>query len=1835
MEVRRAATEQGWITEGVSPKQGWITKLVALAQGWITDGGSAGQGWITKPAARAQGWIDVDRARRRGRAAPAFTFALLFACFGALLLPAHEARAQTARLNATLLPSASGASGSQLAVDWNDTHATRLDVELDTNGSKAPLAEQPLKSGMNLYSLPLDSRTAEGSLVLRAKDASGRVLATLKQDIQSPAGNGLSWESAFVGPGMDNVVNAAVVWDDGSGPALYVGGAFVTAGHAEVNGVARWDGHQWSGLTDAGGTGIGGSFSPAVNALVVYDGALYVGGNFTTAGNIAANNIARWDGSTWSALGAGADSWVYSLAVYDDTLVAGGFFTHVDGTPASHIASWNGSAWSALGSGANGTVYVLTSYAGSLIAGGSFGSAGGGAASNIASWNGSAWSALGSGVNNTVRALAEYGGALVAGGNFTQAGGGAANRVASWNGSAWSALGGGVNGVMGPGGAVVSALAVSGSTLIAGGTFIQADAVTVNNIASWDGSAWSALASTNGPGTSGGVFALAAFDGRLIAAGTFTQVGGQPPPVGGGLTVNGVAQWDGNGWATIEGVAGTGVSAQVSTMIVYNGDLIVGGSFTQAGGADAWGIARWDGHSWSPLAGSLGAGVMTAPFDFVSGLAVYNGDLYVGGQFSMAGHVPVNNVARWDGHEWHSLIAPGGVGVDGAVFTLAVYHGDLYAAGSFVHAGGKTVNNVARWDGSDWFELQGPSDVGTDQTVTAMTVFDDAVIIGSGDTAGGVPVNYVARWDGSTWSALGDGLDSSVRAFTEYNGDLYAGGFFSVAGGTTVNHVARWDGSNWSALGGGTGGFGGGIVYALGVFDGALYVGGTFSTAGAVTANGIARWDGSAWSPLDGPAGNGIDVDIGSVFSLLAYDADGSGPVPEKLAVGGTFLMTGGVVNRRLAFYGPDAPLGNLSVTPSAIDFGNAQLPGTVLGPSEVTLFASGNQTVQITAVDEATTPFHRAGGDCPQAPFALPAGGSCTMSFVFVPIAAGDFSQTIVLQNDGASTASFALHGVGVAPPPVITVDPPSLDVELATGATTSREITIGNTGGSALDWHVASGFAGAAVLHPTRGVTLPRTRPLPANVDRARINAGTHPGASLSASAPDAPGDRVVLTESTSMNVVAGNSIACSNPQTGFTSENHFLRTFALGDFGIADDFDVVSVRFGIESLSVDTTVSVNLYTLTGDFVYENMQLIGSSQAALSVEAGTLVDVPVNATVPAGGTLVVEIVAPDLEGSGSGWFYPGSNSAGESAPSYLAAPGCNASEPATMASFGRPDVQLVMSVTGGEPVDCTEPAWLGLDPASGTVAPGSTGMLTANIDTAGLAGGNYTANVCLASNDPTPLLTVVPVDLHVSGDNDVLAASPDTVGYGTVPAGIHAGPAMISLTNTGAVPANVSAVDAAQAPFVRDGGDCPAAPFTLGAGASCTLGYTFEPTVVGDYAQTLHVASDIGNAAVTLTGTGIAGVPSQLALLGGSGQTAMVGAPFAQTLAVQIRDDWNNPVPNTQVTFAAPGSGASAVLSASTAMTDTNGYAGVTAIANAIAGSYTATASGGLGAPVSFSLTNTAAVVDVASAIVADRDVVRAGEMLDYVVTLHNAGSIATTDAAIASTLSPLLDAGAATWLCLGPSESGCTPSGTGDLTESGLALAPSGSVSYLVSAPVRLDADADEVLTSVHATLDGDGNPGDDTASASTPLVIFRDGFEPYRNGADAPLVARSETLTKTTALELVWPAAGSKPVNVVMTADAADGSGFRIEQLNDGTASWVRLVAHDRNGRESAGNWTRVATGALVHLGLAEGGGSAQTSSVVMTGASAMLALPDAASSYRIASTVSLTARASGP
>ena len=73
--------------------------------------------------------------------------------------------------------------------------------------------------------------------------------------------------------------------------------------------------------------------------------ALHAVGDFDTAGNVTASNIAKWDGLTWSALGSGLTNLVYTLATYDDgsgtALYAGGYFTAPD-SGDSNLAKWGG-----------------------------------------------------------------------------------------------------------------------------------------------------------------------------------------------------------------------------------------------------------------------------------------------------------------------------------------------------------------------------------------------------------------------------------------------------------------------------------------------------------------------------------------------------------------------------------------------------------------------------------------------------------------------------------------------------------------------------------------------------------------------------------------------------------------------------------------------------------------------------------------------------------------------------------------------------------------------------------------------------------------------------------------------------------------------------------------------------------------------------------------------------------------------------------------------------------------------------------------------------------------------------------------------------------------------------------------------------------------------------------------------------------------------------------------------------------------------------------------------------------------------------------------------------
>jgi hypothetical protein len=202
-------------------------------------------------------------------------------------------------------------------------------------------------------------------------------------------------------PWIGSSVWALAVFDDGSGPALYAGGFFPIAGGVTVSSVARWDGAAWSALD--GGVFLDGHFGYVYSFAAFDDGsgpALYAGGRFDTASGVTVNNIARWDGSTWSDVGGGfSGAWgstAHALAVFDDgsgpALYAGGWFDTAGSVIVNRVARWDATAWSSLGTGVGGA--LVGALAGfdhgsgpTLYAGGAFTSAGGLSSGNIAAWS--------------------------------------------------------------------------------------------------------------------------------------------------------------------------------------------------------------------------------------------------------------------------------------------------------------------------------------------------------------------------------------------------------------------------------------------------------------------------------------------------------------------------------------------------------------------------------------------------------------------------------------------------------------------------------------------------------------------------------------------------------------------------------------------------------------------------------------------------------------------------------------------------------------------------------------------------------------------------------------------------------------------------------------------------------------------------------------------------------------------------------------------------------------------------------------------------------------------------------------------------------------------------------------------------------------------------------------------------------------------------------------------------------------------------------------------------------------------------------------------------------
>lgn len=339
---------------------------------------------------------------------------------------------------------------------------------------------------------PVGAFTAGALLVLLCAPAGAQPCPLPSHSIPCPGPE--RWNTAFGAGGvmrgaLAGAVRAAVVFRG----ELIVGGAFTSLGAVPANNLARWSPitQTWAPLGPGVGWSVPGNL-PEVLCLAVFDadGAgpapelLYIGGYFDRAGELPCTSLVRWDGASFSTVGACAftgSDWSYFAGTFAAVralqpftvgaeprlYIAGDFSTKPCGGLSVRIARWRpgNDTWEgvpslgAVGDGAEvNALAVFDEGAGPrLFAGGLFGGATCSpctTVNNLARLNpaSGAWTPLGSpaqpGVNQTVLSLlsspdpsSPIGRALAIGGRFSGASDGTASPfIIKWDGAAFTPL---------------------------------------------------------------------------------------------------------------------------------------------------------------------------------------------------------------------------------------------------------------------------------------------------------------------------------------------------------------------------------------------------------------------------------------------------------------------------------------------------------------------------------------------------------------------------------------------------------------------------------------------------------------------------------------------------------------------------------------------------------------------------------------------------------------------------------------------------------------------------------------------------------------------------------------------------------------------------------------------------------------------------------------------------------------------------------------------------------------------------------------------------------------------------------------------------------------------------------------------------------------------------------------------------------------------------------------------------------------------------------------------------------------------------------------------------
>jgi uncharacterized repeat protein (TIGR01451 family) len=929
----------------------------------------------------------------------------------------------------------------------------------------------------------------------------------------------------------------------------------------------------------------------------------------------------------------------------------------------------------------------------------------------------------------------------------------------------------------------------------------------------------------------------------------------------------------------------------------------------------------------------------------------------------------------------------------------------------------------------------------------------------------------------------------------------------------------------------------------LGLVSASATAGTAVADIGASTVhwNGALAANGSVTISIDATIDSGSAGQTLSNQGTVHYDSDGDGS-NDASGLTDDPALPGASDPTDFVAIAPAA----LTTDPAALDFGAVEL-GASGGPLAVTLTNSGQADLQVTGIPAPVAPFaiDAAGTNCATPPFALPGGASCRIAYTFTPEATGSAGQSLAIQSD-AGNATVVLDGNGIQGR--LEVAPATLDFGSVAVHTSAAPLALAVSNGGDAPLTVTAVDAPAAPFAPAGGScgTVPFT---------------LDPGASCTLGFGFTPID--------------------TTPQGGTLQVHSAVgdAAFDLAGVGVAGPPALLAIVSGSgQSAVVGTPFAVPLAVHVSD-------AFGNAVAGATVAF---------AGPPSGAGATVSPASAVTDGSGNATVAASANTV---AGSYDVVAG----------TAGTPNVVFALTNTAGAAASLAIGSG---SPQTTEVGTAFAAPLVAHVSDAdgnGVAG--VAVNFVAPASGPGATLSSATATTDANGDAGISATANALSGSYTVDASAIgvASAAAFALTNSAGAAASIAvtggspqstAIETAFADPLAvhvadaDGNAVAGATVTFQApasGAGAVLSASSAATDAdGNASVTASANAGLGDYSVSATVTGVApgaqfalsntpGDPAAPVVVGGSPQSTTVGTGFAVPLGVQVTDAGGNPLAGIEVAFTAPANGAGATLSAASASTDANGIASITATANDEPGSYSVAAHvDGTTPDAGFDLANTPAVVGIGIGIDDGRDDVRYGQVLDYVVVLSNSGPSVARHVTLSSSLPPQIDPDFTRWICTDAGSGDCSASGDGALADSEVTVPAGGTVTYLLSAPVRLDAIGSGIETTVHA-MSPDQTDAADAADA-TLLVTYRDGFDlPYASLLPAESPADAFAPGDRLRLTLADAAIPTAAIETLLGGRADDGSGFRLERYTASRGAWLRLVATDPSGNETASLW----------------------------------------------------------